>query len=188
MHQLYRFNSQTVPELLYRWFEEETKSGRKHQITREKLGQIECIKVYCQAEAGKLELWLAPKMAYSLVKARGWCGSIRQAYFLLESYDASYEQSSTHPGIWVLKTLDYMSNQAPNMGSEVLKATFRDTRIGVEIPEEMFTFDGLGVPLGTVVYDKSRGGKYPSPRYPGTTPVFPRYYYRGHGRLEEMDG
>jgi hypothetical protein len=199
VHQLYRFNGQTVPELLYRWFEKETKSEDTREITREKLGQRECVKVYCQSahtdpsgepkEAMKLELWLAPEMAYSLVKARIWSSHPKvKYYFLLESCEASYEQSQTHPGIWVLKTLDYVDNQAANDGSEVLKATFRDTRIGVEILEEMFTFDGLGVPPGMVVYDKSRGGKYPPPRYPGMTPVFRRYYYMGRGRLVEMDG
>lgn len=199
IHQLYQFNSQTVPELLYRWCEEETKSGRTHEIeiTREKLGPTECIKVYChpaytypsgeRRPAGKLELWLAPKMAYSLVKARRWCGSVGQSYFLQESCDASYEQSPTHRGIWVLKTLDYVSNQMPNEGSEVLKATFKDTRVGAEIPEETFTFDGLGVPPGTVVYDKSRGGTYPPHYYRGMTPVFPRYCYMGRGRLVEID-
>jgi len=65
-NQLYRFNGQTVSELLYRWFEKETKSEDTREITREKLGQTECVKVYCQSahtdpsgepkEAMKLEL------------------------------------------------------------------------------------------------------------------------------------
>jgi hypothetical protein len=199
VHLLYRFHYQTVSELLYHRFEEETPSERTYEITREKLGPTECIRVYCQlaythpsgepGPAGRLELWLAPQMAYSLVKARTW--SRRPwgwDYYLQGSYDASYEQSPTHPGIWVLKTLDCVVNHAPEDGSEILKATFTNTRVGVELPEETFTFDGLGVPPGTVVYDKSRGGTYPSPRYPGTAPVFPRYYYLGRGRLEAIDG
>ena len=137
IHQLYRFNGQTVPALLYRWFEKETKSERTHEITKETLDQTECIKVYCQlaytcpsgepGEAGKLELWLARKWLTRWSRPEdGVRHPMVKYYFLLESCDASYELSQTHPGIWVLKTLDYVSNQAANDGSEVLKATFRD--------------------------------------------------------------
>jgi hypothetical protein len=197
IHQLYRFNTQTIPELLQRWFEE-TKPPCTRDITKAKLGPTECLRIYCHpactdpsGQTGgtmKLELWLAPQMAYALVKARIWCRSSRQAYFLLESCEASYEPSPAHPGIWLLKTLDYISNQAAENGSEILKATFTDTRIGVEVPAGMFTFEALGILPGTVVYDKTQGATPPRPYYRGMTPVYPRYYYQGRGRLEPIDG
>ena len=40
---------------------------------------------------------------------------------------------------------------------ERLTATFHNTKVGVEIPDETFTFEGLGVPKGTKVYDKRFG-------------------------------
>ncbi len=163
----YRFNLQTVSELLYRWFERETQSKRIRQITREKLGEVECIKVYCHSaytypsgkrgERMKVELWLAPEMSYSLVKARIWClgpADRTEHYFLLESYAAKYEESKTHPGVWLLKTLDYVNNQAATeFGSEVLRAVFTDTKIGVDIPDEAFTPQGIGASAGKPIED-----------------------------------
>jgi len=169
IHQLYRFNRQTIPELLYRWFEKKRKSEITRSIIPEKVGQIDCMKIYCDAvykypsgrkDKMRLTLWLAPKMSYSLVKARIWNNAPNRhsnELSLLESYDASYEESSEHPGIWLLKSLKYIDNQRSE--NETLEAVFRDTKVGIEIPDETFTFDGLGVPAGTVVYDKTVGGE-----------------------------
>ncbi len=48
-----------------------------------------------------------------------------------------------------------------NQGSlrEKLTASLSGTEIGIDIPDSTFTFEGLGVPTGTRVYDKSLGGQ-----------------------------
>jgi hypothetical protein len=177
---LYQFNSKELPDLLAVW----AKAKVQPQCSEDQIGQTRCIKLEFSYErvnsSGKkrksrLELWVAPEMSYSLVKAQlfGNKRSPGEEPVLIESYEATYQESA-FKGIWLLKDVVIVDEQGPL--HEKLTATFHNTKVGVEIPDETFTFEGLGVPPGTKVYDKSLGGQ----------PL--QYYYRSYpiGEIDNL--
>jgi len=87
---------------------------------------------------------------------------------LLESYEATYEEADGHKGIWLINGIEIRDNQSPT--AEILTADFREIKVGVDVPDEMFTFEGLGVPPGTKIADKTLPGQ-PIKYYYGTFPV-----------------
>lgn len=102
---------------------------------------------------------VCPEMGYSIVSYEVYnnMGTNFEALKLVSSYEAEYEESKTHSGIWIAKKVKvYAMNR---LKEEMLTGEFKEVQIGVDISDNVFTFDGLGVPPGTTVYDKSRGGQ-----------------------------
>jgi hypothetical protein len=169
---LYQCDSRfDLPGLLNSW----DKNGNKPVISEEKIGETRCIKIEFNSErtetAGqirkfRLELWLAPKQSYSLIKAQSWTNSYvtgTTELRVLESYEATYEESKDVKGVWLLKELTIGDYQIPNIGwdewvlgdGEKLKVKFSDTKVGIDIPEETFALERLGIPNGTMVYNNT---------------------------------
>ncbi len=144
---LYEFNYTSVPSLLKK-FEDK---GVQPNISAERIGQVSCVKLeFTIEETARFILWFAPEQSYSLIKGQLYLTKHNEEQ-LAESYDATY-QCPDVPGIWVLETVTILNKQGRI--HEQLSAKFRDTRIGVELPDKVFTFEGLGVPKGTKLYDK----------------------------------
>ena len=116
-----------------------------------------------------VQFWVCPEMSYSLVKYRNQHNSFlrlsEDKLVLWESYDAEYEESKEHPGVWILKSMSRYEGSIMSKG--ILTCEFKDVKVGVDLPQEMFTFDGLGVLPGTKVYDMTKDNKEP-----------PFYYYK----------
>ena len=159
--------------------------GRELTVSREKVEGHECLKVKF-TEGGDLSngkkyekslaYWVAPKMSYAVIRME-FRSSRRTGGGeppVVEGYYASYEESDKFQGIWLLKQVTLVDNQGPV--NEKLTASLSETEIGVDIPDSTFTFEGLGVPPGTRVYDKSLGGQ----------PV--QYYYRSFptGMIDDL--
>ncbi|MFC1781742.1 hypothetical protein ACFLZ8_05730 [Planctomycetota bacterium] len=160
---LYKFNNTELPDILALWVE----AGVEPKYSEEYIDGVRCIKLEFSHEKttsmGKmrkrrLELWVAPEMSYSLVRAQQFSNmrSPGEEPVLIESYEAKY-QESTFERIWLLKDVKIVNKQGAF--HEELTASFHNTKVGVEIPEETFTFEGLGVPPGTKIYDRSLGGQ-----------------------------
>jgi hypothetical protein len=133
------------------------------QITEEECKGLKCEKVTSIAtwsdspRRSQLYLWFAPSMGYSLLRYEHYSNAdhLEDASPQMElrrSYDAEYEESTTHHGVWLLKQLAMTQNES-TVGSEQLTLKFSDVKIGVDIPDETFTFEGLGVPTGAKIYD-----------------------------------
>lgn len=164
LERLYQFNGSDVPDLLARC----EKAGITPTCTREQVGQTPCVRLCYSHERdmpggkkdrGQLVLWLAPQQSYSLIKAQlrgNWAGR-EQDLVTIETYEAAYQQCEGFEGIWLLKDVKLVDKQG--LMSETLTAALRDTRVGIEIPDETFTFDGLGVPPGTKISDKTLAGQ-----------------------------
>lgn len=160
---LYRFSRRyDLSDLLTAW----EKEGVQRQIKEDRVGQTHCIKLEFNWEKlypsgykrkKRLKLWVAPEMSYSLIKAQFFSTSGGEL-FLVESYEATYRKSKVE-GIWLLKEVTIVDNQCGLRQDrrERLTAKFCNTKVGVEITDETFTFEGLGVPKGTKVYDKRFG-------------------------------
>jgi len=167
---LYRPGPATLPEGLNRWQE----NGRVPTVSRERVEGHDCLKVKF-TEGGDLSngkkyekslaFWVVPKMSYSLIKME-FRSSRRTGGGeppLMDGYYASYEESDKFQGIWLLKNVTMVYNLGPLR--KKLTAHLWDTEIGVDIPESTFTFEGLGVPAGTLVYDKTQGSRPVITRY-----------------------
>lgn len=137
-------------------------------ITKDRIGEIDCIRMeYClnriakgdneRIEKANVTFWFAPDLSYSLIRKQAFRNNIESAdkLTLLYEYEAAYEESEHYKGIWLLKDLRIVDKDGPF--SEQLTVTLKETKIGVHIPDETFTFKGLGVPPGTPVYDRTSG-------------------------------
>lgn len=94
---------------------------------------------------------------------------------LIESYEANYEEAKNYKGQWVLKNVRRFDGQG--FRNESIAFEFEDVEIGVEVDDEMFTFEGLGVPPGTQVFDKTVKGQQPI-----------TYYYKSYpaGKVDDV--
>ena len=109
---LYEFCLHDVPSLLS-WFEKEK---MQPQCNEEWVGQIRYIRLTFgdenldaqgKKDKRRFELWIAPEMSYSLVKARAFVNmpSLGDQLELVESYEATYQESDNFDGIWLLKDI-----------------------------------------------------------------------------------
>jgi hypothetical protein len=163
---LYKFNNCELPQLLSA-IDRLDKSEWQYKLIEDQIGQIRCIKLdFMVKKKAHYMLWVAPELSYSLVKGQLFLnkGGVEQ---LAESYEAKYQKSASD-GVWLLKDVTIEDYQGPF--SEKLEVKLFNTEIGIEIPDETFTFKGLGVPLGTKIFDKSLGGQ-PIEFYYGSFPV-----------------
>ena len=135
-------------------------SGIKPAWSEERVGGVRCVKLqydYKQDAPARSDrrwqLWLAPDMSYSLVSARRF--PTLDNMNLGHGYDAIYGQSARHEGIWLLKNLEIIDNGG--LKNEKLTAVFEETRVGIEIPDEVFTLENMGVPPGTPLRDRQSG-------------------------------
>ena len=166
IRRLYKFNNCELPQLLSA-IDRLDKSEWQYKLIEDKVEQIRCIKLdFAVKKKAHYILWVAPEFSYSLVKGQLFLnkGGVEQ---LAESYEATYQKSASE-GVWLLKNVTVENNQGPF--SEKLEVKLSNTEIGIEISDETFTFKGLGVPLGTKIYDKSLGGQ-PIEFYYGSFPV-----------------
>lgn len=135
-------------------------SGMKPSWSEERVGGVRCVKLqydYKQDSPARTDrrwqIWLAPDMSYSLVSARRY--PTLDNMNLGHGYDATYGQSARHEGIWLLKNLELVDNDGRI--NEKVTAAFGETRVAVEIPDEVFTLENMGVPPGTPVLDRRSG-------------------------------
>ena len=166
IERLYRCTLGTLPEMLNRYDEH----LREPAVYREKADGHYCIKLEYTTEgdlsSGKkyktsVAFWVSPQMSYALVKAE-FRSSKRTGGGeppLVEGYYASYEESDKFRGIWLLKDVRMICNDGPLR--EKLTASVTDTELGIEIPDSTFTFEGLEVPAGTSVHDRTQGRRRP---------------------------
>lgn len=154
---LYQPNSiRTLAENIH-YMEE---SGIKPAWSEERVGGVRCVKLqyeYKQNAPAKADrrwqIWLAPDMSYSLVSARRY--PTLDNMNLGHGYDATYGQSARHEGIWLLKNLEIIDNDGRI--NEKVTAAFGETRVGIEVADEVFTLENMGVPPGTPLRDRRSG-------------------------------
>lgn len=183
IEKLYQIRGHDILDELDFW--DKKKGDRK--ITRDKIGQVNCIKIEYNSEKvvkgrkgltrkKRIVFWFSPEMSYSLVKSHCFCNNITSPdeLTLICDYEASYEESETFKGVWLLKDIAIIDKDGPVC--EKLTANLTETKIGIDISDETFTFEGLGVPPGTPVYDRSAGGKAL------------KYYYRSYpvGEIDDL--
>ncbi|MBE0536518.1 MAG: hypothetical protein IH624_12705 [Phycisphaerae bacterium] len=148
--------------------------GNEPTVSQEVVDGHACLKLRFDKEGdlsnGKkyktaVEFWIVPNISYSVIKAE--MHSSRRTGGgeppLLEGFYASYEESNKFQGIWLLKNVTIVVNDGPFR--EKLTASLSDTEISIDIPDGTFTFGGLGVPAGTLVYDKTQGSRPVVTRY-----------------------
>ena len=103
---------------------------------------------------------IAPALNYSLIKAV----SVQQSFFKsrIRSYDviewlASYRESDAQPDVWLLEELTASEKRAggglDQPMYEKMTVLFAQTDIIDQIPQEHFTFGGLGLPEDAPIYD-----------------------------------
>jgi hypothetical protein len=112
---------------------------KQRTVSRESVAGVPCVKLQwdyqkmradgTSEQAEGLRLWLAPGMAYSLVR-----GEFKRC-----RWEAQYEESEEHPGTWLIKTLDVGNPYRP--AGEPVRIEFSDVKIGVEVPDEVFASD-----------------------------------------------
>lgn len=98
---------------------------------------------------------VAPKRVYSLVEAVYTNkffheGESRGETFA--SYTAVYEASNTRRGIWLHKSLRYLTNEAGTL--DAIEVDFGDIEVDVDFPESDFEETTLGMPPGIEVVDR----------------------------------
>jgi len=142
--------------------------GMVPEISQSEVGGIPCIRLRYTLEKSKENILfserattydLAPGMGYSLVRARFFYREFWEGAVSRESertYSASYTESSTYPGVWLIDTME--SSQDMDIKDRI-KATIHRIEIGVDVDEKEFTLEGLGVPDATIVADKRLPGK-----------------------------
>ncbi|MBN2590409.1 MAG: hypothetical protein JXA96_11150 [Sedimentisphaerales bacterium] len=164
---LYKFSDCSLPELFYR-LDNIDKTEWQYQITEDKIEATHCIKIEIVVKKmARYNFWIVPELSYSLIKGQLFL-TIQGVEKLAESYEAKYEKSKSEE-IWLLSDLKVEYNQDRSF-NEKMEVQLTNTEIGIEIPDETFTFEGLGVPLGTKVLDKSLGGQ-PLEYYYGSFPI-----------------
>jgi hypothetical protein len=165
----YQYSDYDVPLLLETW----EKKGIKPTITEEFVNQIRCVKLeFHHGDMARNVLWLAPELSYSLIKGQLFLKR-KGVERLAESYEASYKKSGPKE-VWLIDQIKIESKQFKL--PEIVTAKFEDIKVGIEILDEIFTFEGLGVPPDTKIYDKSLGGQ----------PL--QYYYKSFpvGKVDEL--
>ena len=178
IERLYQFSGADFPTVLDRWDE----AGVVPELSWDLIGQTQCVRLFLNHEQeltdgrrthSELELWVAPSQSYSPLKAvlrTNWAGK-KDRLSVLESYEAAYKESEAFAGIWLLENVRIVDNHGRQGDlSETLEADFEDVEVGVDVPDETFTFEGLGVPPGTPILDKSLGGQ-PLRYYYGSFPT-----------------
>jgi len=109
-----------------------------------------------------------PAQAYSLVHAEELSNvdCIREkrelVMELVYAYDAKYALDPS-TGAW-LATWVKMRGDYP-VGEEEMEIFFDDIKVGVDVPDSTFTFEGLGVPAGAKVYDMRQDQVNPTISY-----------------------
>lgn len=171
---LYELDDRPVPEMLARF----EAAHVVPELSEDRIEGIRCIKVEFDsptapgAAAGRkkrAQLWLAPEMSVSLVRARLWDNgpTAYKEFALIESYDASYEESQSFRGTWLLKHIRTAEHQYSTPGGvhnadhhteTRLEVTIADTQLKAAIPPETFTPEGLGLSSQTKIHDASLAG------------------------------
>ena len=149
---LYCYDGHTVTELFDAW----ATWDREPQITVEEVDNRSLIKVDMTISAtARCQLWLDPASGYSLVRG---CSTRTESDQTEPHEVVSYEAKFTknpQRGVYVLSHLDYSLNQGPI--NESVRIDMRNVELDAEIADEVFTFDGLGVPSTTVINDRRLG-------------------------------
>lgn len=160
---LYEFGGRSLPVALAAI----SAKGMTPQLSESEVSGIACIRIKYMLEKTKENILqskrvttydLAPSMGYSLLRARFlytefWDGSVSRTWERL--YSATYSESPTHPGVWLIDTME--SRQDMDIRDRI-QATVQYIELGVDVEEREFTFEGLGVPDGTIVADKRLPG------------------------------
>ncbi|MFA6240792.1 MAG: hypothetical protein WC655_07680 [Candidatus Hydrogenedentales bacterium] len=107
---------------------------------------------------------LAPAQGYSLLEGmasvKSFSEGISQREILTRYYNAEYHECATQPGVWLLtRVLGYMRIPWQEGAADAIKVIFNETEVAVDVPEVEFSFQGLGLPEGTLVDDKRETGK-----------------------------
>ena len=170
-------NMWDLPVLLGRWSEDE----HNIRIRTSKVGDLDCVQMVREGEREvspgvyrrwREELIVSPKLSYAVVAYRNMGN--RSTGFkelkLLEEYSAEYERADDYQDVWLLKRVSI--HEAQGMTVEKLICEFSDVKVGVDVPDSVFTFEGLGVPPGAKVYDKTLGGRSRGFYYKPTTQGF----------------
>ncbi|MBN2129938.1 MAG: hypothetical protein JW741_10595 [Sedimentisphaerales bacterium] len=171
---LYKFDGRTVPELLAGF----DKAKVVPELSADRIEGMRCIKMEFNIprtpdpgarRRRRTELWVAPEMSFSLVRARFRDNgpTALKDVTLIESYDAVYEESKRFDGVWLLKHLRTVDHRYSTPGgihnvdhdaSKRLEVTIESTELDVAIPDATFTLEGLGVSPDTRIYDASLAG------------------------------
>lgn len=167
---------------LYAFAYEDIPTRFEHYIAKGKLpdevGEVEIDGVQCWrflyrhtktkegevVHEGVVTLYFAPSLGYSLVKGDGESRRRiegKMVRFAKETFAATYEEDLENPGTWCIRRVD-TTVEAELQGKirqERLGVEFHEIRLGTDIDDVEFTFEGMDVPLGTLVYDKRMGGE-----------------------------
>ena len=132
-------------------------------LSKDILNGVSCLRINIDHPSAEVStrLWVAPEQGLTLQKMqvveRG-----KDEEQILESYEASYKQQ-TPGGPWLVSSALFVSQQGPI--HETVRATVNETAVNVDVPDEIFTFEGLGVPKGVPLYDKQLGNATLESRY-----------------------
>lgn len=161
---------------VYEYMCEKEKAGLLPEITRVEDDSRDLIQLVYRTQVSSGEkvhnmeriFRLSPEQSYSVVDYQVFSNSRTdfRELKLIASFKAAYKELQDHQDVWVLKNVHICNSEG--LKDVYLTCEIEDREIDFNMPDSAFTFDGLGVPVGTPVYDKSFGGQ----------PV--RYYYKSY--------
>jgi len=121
--------------------------------------------------------WFSIDQGYALVKMKMTDSFYRDDVLsneVIKTYDASFVPSEEFPDVWILKSVHQYERE---YDEQELTIDFEAVHLGVDVPDMLFNYDGLGVPLGAPIVDS---------REPGPASV--SYYLPGvHVGLDSID-
>ncbi len=183
VNELYKFKERDWPERLRTTLER----GILPKFTEVVIGGVPCIRMDFSRDKeesadGHRYRWenrwhyvLSPSQGYSVVEATFETTLYDDQALDCRSRDeyiATYAESEEHPGVWLLSRLRHSTSDRRVV--DAISVDFHDVRIGVDVPDLAFTFEGLGVPTETLVNDKRLDG------------LTTRFVYRG-GNVTSLD-
>jgi hypothetical protein len=115
----------------------------------------------------RADIWFALEQNYAIVRTKSIVEihkGRRSSPHSESEYKANYEPSQDYPGVWVLRSsynfhYEWMGQFNVRRMVEEQSVRFEETHFGVDVPETMFNYDALGVPMGMSINDGRFPGK-----------------------------
>ncbi len=170
VRKLYAFVAREIPTL----FENYKAKGKvPDELSEVEIDGVKCWRFlyrYTKTEEGAVvhegavTLYFAPSLAYSLVKGDYETRRLMNGKMIRsdkDTFEATYKEDPDHPGIWTMRSsrTTFEGMMQGKIRQERLGVEFHEIRLGTDIDDVEFTFDGMDVPLGTLVYDKRMEGQ-----------------------------
>lgn len=170
VRKLYDFVAREIPTL----FENYKAKGKvPDEVSEVEIDGVKCWRFlyrYTKTEGeavvheGAVTLYFAPSLSYSLVKGDYETRRLMNGRMIRsgkDTFEATYVEDPDHPGVWTMRSsrTTFEGMMQGKIRQERLAVDFHEIRLGTDIDDVEFTFDGMDVPLGTLVYDLRQGGQ-----------------------------